>query len=200
MKGFSVNSKLYRFIQRFYDILKLNLLWLLFSLPIITIGASTVAAYTVTLKMIEEEEGYIFTQFIKGFKENFKQGIPLGLLALAVPYFVYLNLEFFEKTPGNPIAFLFAAFFVGGFGLFYLTYAFPVCARYQNSFIKLLQNSAAIATQYMFRTLFLWVVIGLLTVLFLFNSTLLLFGLLIGPVSVMFTISGFALLCFKEIE
>jgi uncharacterized membrane protein YesL len=39
--------------------IKLNFLWLLFSLPVVTIGASTAAAFTITLKMVDEREGYI---------------------------------------------------------------------------------------------------------------------------------------------
>ncbi|MBQ9122141.1 MAG: DUF624 domain-containing protein, partial [Lachnospiraceae bacterium] len=34
----------------------------------VTMGAATVAAYTVTLKMVDETEGYVGRQFIKGFK------------------------------------------------------------------------------------------------------------------------------------
>lgn len=50
---FSTDSKLYRFMSRLTDLVKLNLMWLIFSLPIITLGISTIAAYTVTLKMAE---------------------------------------------------------------------------------------------------------------------------------------------------
>ena len=63
-------------------LLKLNFLWLLFSLPIVTIGASTAAAFSVTLKMVDEREGYIAKQFWTAFQGNLKQGIPTGLLNL----------------------------------------------------------------------------------------------------------------------
>ena len=43
------------------------------SLPIITIGASTTALYTVMLKLVKNEEGYIFKGFLHAFKLNFKQ-------------------------------------------------------------------------------------------------------------------------------
>ena len=79
MKFFSTDSPLYRFLTRLWDMIKLNFLWLVFSLPVVTMGAATVAAYSVTLKMVDEREGYVGRQFIKAFKENWKQGIPLGL-------------------------------------------------------------------------------------------------------------------------
>ena len=105
MKFFSVDGGLYKFMSRLWDMIKLNFLWMLFSLPIVTIGAATVAAYSVTLKMVDEAEGYVGRQFIKGFKENWKQGIPLGLLGLLALYVVYLDFELFNKVENNPIIF-----------------------------------------------------------------------------------------------
>ena len=49
MKFFSVDSPLYRFLSRVLDILKLNFLWILGSLPVFTIGASTTAAMSVAV-------------------------------------------------------------------------------------------------------------------------------------------------------
>ena len=56
MKFFSVDSAFYRFITRLWDILQLNFCWVLCSLPIVTMGASTVAACSVALKMEEDTE------------------------------------------------------------------------------------------------------------------------------------------------
>ena len=63
MKFFSVDSPLYKFISTFWVVVKLNFFWLLFSLPIVTIGASTTAAFAVGLKMADGSEGYIFQAF-----------------------------------------------------------------------------------------------------------------------------------------
>ena len=86
MKFFSVDGALYKFLSRLWDMVKLNFMWLLFSLPVVTVGAATVAAYSVTLKMVDEQEGYVARQFVKAFKENWRQGIPMGLLALFCSY------------------------------------------------------------------------------------------------------------------
>ena len=93
MKFFSVDGALYKFLTRLWDMIKLNLMWLLFSLPVVTVGAATVAAYSVTLKMVDEQEGYVARQFVKAFKENWRQGIPMGLLALFCSYVVYLDFD-----------------------------------------------------------------------------------------------------------
>lgn len=72
MKFFSVDSPLYRFLSKLLDVIRLNFLWILFSIPLVTIGASTVAALSVALKMADDEEGYIGRSFLKAFRENWK--------------------------------------------------------------------------------------------------------------------------------
>ena len=105
MKLFSVDSPFYRFMVKLFDVIKLNFMWILFSLPIVTIGASTVAAMTVALRMVDDEEGYVCRSFVKAFKENWKQGIVLGLISIVAIYAVYLDFQLFEAVEGNPILF-----------------------------------------------------------------------------------------------
>ena len=133
MKFFSTDSPLYRFLTRLWDMIKLNFLWLVFSLPVVTMGAATVAAYSVTLKMVDEREGYVGRQFIKAFKENWKQGIPLGLIFLAAVYAAYLDFELFNKLPNNPVIFLIAGIVTIFFIVMIFLYAFPLSARYENT-------------------------------------------------------------------
>lgn len=200
MKFFSTDGALYKFLTRLWDMIKLNFLWLLFSLPIVTMGAATVAAYSVTLKMVDDTEGYVGRQFIKAFKENWKQGIPLGLLALFCSWVVYLDFELFNKLEGNPMMFLvfgIVAAFV--FGMAFI-YAFPLSARYENTLIGTLKNSVSVATRYFVRTIALVAVLAVEVIFFIFNSTTLFFGILIGPACIMLTISGFAMYFFRQIE
>lgn len=106
MKFFSVESSFYRFLMKFLDVLKLNFMWILFSLPVVTVGASTVAAMSVALKMVDDEEGYIGRSFLKAFKENWKQGTILWVITVIACYAVYLDFQLFEAVPENPVLFL----------------------------------------------------------------------------------------------
>ena len=53
---FSLDGKLFLFLNRLADLLLLNILWLITSIPLLTIGASTTALYYVTLKCVRNEE------------------------------------------------------------------------------------------------------------------------------------------------
>jgi uncharacterized membrane protein YesL len=200
MGFFSPEGSLYKFISRFWDMVVLNFLWFVFSIPIITIGASTVAAFTVTLKMVDEEEGYIGRSFVKAFKENFKQGIVLGIIALAAGYAVYINLALFHAMESNPLPLLLVGIIAGIYFLFSLLYAFPLAARYKNSVMKILSNSRQISIRFFVRTAILLVLIAFVILIIIWNNTTVYFGLLIGPAFIMFLISFFAKRIFQKLE
>lgn len=200
MKLFSVDGPLYHFFSRLLDMIKLNFLWLLFSLPVVTIGASTAAAFSITLKMVDEREGYIAKQFWNAFKANLKQGIPAGLINLFVVYALYLDFQLFHAVEGNPIYFLLIGIVgcVMCFGYFIYTYA--LMARYDNTLLMTFKNSMDISVRYFGRTVMVAVVLAVEIVIFLFNTTTIFLGLLIGPAVVFLTISGPAMYIFRDIE
>jgi len=200
MKLFSIDGPLYNFFSRLLDMIKLNVLWFLFSLPIVTIGASTAAAFAVTLKMVDEREGYIAKQFWTAFKANLKQGIPTGLLNLFFVYALYLDFQLFHAVEGNPIIFLILGI-VGSvmcFGYFIYTYA--LMARYDNTLLKTIKNSMDISVKYFGRTVMIAVVIAVEIIVFIFNTTTMFLGLLIGPAVIFLTVSGPAMYIFRDIE
>jgi|SRR5690554_2087223 len=200
MKFLAIDGKLYKFMSTLLDVLKLNFFWIIFSLPIVTIGTSTIAAYSVSLKIAEGTEGKIFEDFWGSYKKNFKQGLILGIGTLAVLYAIYLNIEFFNKIENNPIMFLIAAIFIAVVALAHLTYAYPLLARYDNTLKQTLSNSREIVYKYIFKTILLWIIVAFLCVFFIFNYVLMFIGLLIGPSTIFITISSFAIRIFRTIE
>ena len=81
---FNYDNPVWRFIGKFWDVLVVNLLWIICSIPIVTIGASTTAMYYVTLRLVRDEDGYTIRSFFKSFKDNFKQATAIWLIFLAV--------------------------------------------------------------------------------------------------------------------
>ena len=60
---FNYDNPVWRFIGKFWDVLVVNLLWIICSIPIVTIGASTTAMYYVTLRLDRDEDGYTIRSF-----------------------------------------------------------------------------------------------------------------------------------------
>lgn len=197
---FSVDGGLYRFLGKFWDLVRLNFMWLLFSLPVITIGASTVAAYSVAMKMVDDEEGYVARSFVSAFKANFRQGTVMGLVFLAATYAIYLDYEINRVSEEGSIILI----VIGIVSVFvYVTamlYSFPLLARYENGIVATIRNSMEISRRYFGRTL---LIVGMLLVeyiVFHFNTVLLCFGFLFGVSFAIFTVAAFSKRIFQEIE
>lgn len=200
MKFFSVDSPLYRFLSKLLDVIKLNFLWILFSIPLITIGASTVAAMSVALKMADDEEGYIGRGFLKAFKENWKQGTVLWLITAAAAYAIYLDFQFFEALEGNPILFLIIGIVSIILAVSALLYSYPLTARYENTLFRIINNSIDITRKYVGRTILLSAILCVEFILFQYNATMLFFGILLGPGFMIFTVASFSKRIFLLIE
>ena len=72
---FSFDNKFILFINKIIYASWLNILWLLCSLPILTIGASSTALYTVSIKVVRGEEGNITRQFFAAFRDNLNPAV-----------------------------------------------------------------------------------------------------------------------------
>ena len=200
MKFFSIDSPLYKFMQRLTDVFLLNLLWILFSLPIVTVGCSTAAAFSVGMKFVDESEGHIWNDFIAAFKANWKQGLPLGLISIVAVIAVRLDFFIAENTEGNSLPFLIAGFLTAFFLLFSLIYAFPLIVRYENTIPNSLKHSFRLGMKHIGRTLLLIIVIAVELLLIFWNYVTLFIGALIGPACIIYTISGTAMHIFRETE
>jgi len=197
MKFFSTEGGIYKFMTRLWDMIKLNFLWLICSLPIVTIGASTIAAFTITLKMVEEKEGYVARAFFKAFKANFKQGIVIGPITVIFAAALYLDFTLGKQYIGFVILGILSAFLFG----IAIIYTYPLLARYENKLLKTIRNSMRIAMRYFGRTIFLVVILVIEYIIFFrFTNITLLIGILVGPATMILTVSGFAMYFFREIE
>lgn len=81
---FDIDSPLMRNLVRIFDCMCLSVLWIVFSIPIITMGASSAAMYITVLKYIRRDEGYLWRTFWGAFKENLKRSTLAWLPALAL--------------------------------------------------------------------------------------------------------------------
>ena len=67
---FSTDGPLFEGMAYIINIIYVSVLWILFSIPIITIGASSTALYYTVTKVIRHGRSYIFREFWQSFKSN----------------------------------------------------------------------------------------------------------------------------------
>ena len=146
MKFFNYDSPFWSFMSRVADLVILNLLWLLFCIPVFTIGASTAAMYRVTLNMVRGEGGGVVRSFWASFKLNFKQGVLLFLIllipTLLVTYELWLYLSgVVAQSIWMGVVFCFPALLVSLIG----AYIYPLLAQFDNSIKNMLKNACLLA-------------------------------------------------------
>ncbi len=90
---FNPDNPIMEFIAKIFDLILLNLIFIFSCVPIITIGASTSALSYVTLKMVRGEDPYIWQNFWKSFRQNFKQGTLIWVFSILV--FIFLGMDFY---------------------------------------------------------------------------------------------------------
>ena len=142
MRGDVTDSGIMRVLSKICDIVCLNVLWLVCSLSIITIGASTTALYTVMLKLVKNEEGYIFKGFLHAFKLNFKQSTIIWLILLLCGGVCFVDYRISEMMPGTLGMVFKSIFLLLAFFLISVTiYSFALTARYENTIGATLKNA-----------------------------------------------------------
>ena len=129
-KLFNLENPVWNFLGKLVDMMILTGLWLICCIPVVTIGASTTALYSVTLKMAENKEGYIVSSFFRAFKENWKQS-PIAWIVIALlGIFLASDLYFYYHMETRVSVVLLTIF--GILTLVYLltvTYFFPLLAK-----------------------------------------------------------------------
>ncbi len=126
---FHPENEFFKTISRMVDLVGLSLLWMVCSIPLVTIGASTAALYVATLRCVRQEEGYTYAHFFQSLKKNFKQGILVTLCFLPVVCLFYYGLPVLQSmgSQGDRVAGV--LFYTWQILIFFvLTYAGILCA------------------------------------------------------------------------
>lgn len=177
---FNMDNGLFRFLGRVADLMILNILFIVCSIPIITIGASITGMYYVTLKIAENEEGYIVRGFFKSFKQNFKQATVIWLIILGVGIVLVMDLMIMrnsDSTFGNVLWIAITALCV--IYLVITSYVFPTLARFYNSIKNTFRNSFLMSIAHLPYTLLILVITVAPVILTFINGYTLWYGLLL---------------------
>ena len=154
---FNYDNPIWRFVGRLGDMILLNVLWILCSLPIVTIGASTTALYYCTLKIVRNEDDGDIKMFFKSFKLNFKQATIIWIPMLLLGMLLVFDFNFFGTAlagagiarillQGLTIAMIVIWIFV-------FTYVWPLLSRFDNTVKNTVTNAAYMSIRYLGSTL-----------------------------------------------
>ena len=133
-KLFHSDNPIWIGMGRLFDIVELNLLWLLCSLPLFTAGPAAAALYTAMAALIRGEETYPHRDFFRAFRRRFRRNAAAGLLLATVGAFLWADVRIARQSGTGIFAFLMVFFFILLlFWLFMTIYAIPLLALYDGS-------------------------------------------------------------------
>lgn len=169
---FTTDNMVIRILNRIGDILILHFLWLLCSLPIVTIGASTTALYYTAMKAVKYEDGYVARRFFKSFKENFKQSTIIWLIMLFAGFLCGWYLSYSIETHKSVLT-MFSTILTCVY-VFILIYVFPLQSKFDNKITVTIRNAFLLSVKNFPWTLLMIVALGLIG-LFSYFYTIVLF-------------------------
>lgn len=201
---FSMDNKFFVFMGKVADLCLLNLVCLACCIPIVTAGASITALYYVTLKMVRNEESYIFRSFFKSFKQNFRQATIIHLIMVAAAILLYLDTNI-VKVMGEPMSQIMSVIFAV-FTLVYamiLLYLYPILAKFYNSVKNTFTNAILMAIRHLPYTIIMLIICALPLLIFFVPSlqmqmTLILLLLLFGMAVIAYLNSFFLVKIFDK--
>lgn len=136
------------------------------------IGPTSTAFYYTMVKVIRRERSYLFKEFFRSFKLNFKQGYIIGMVYVVLAVIAYFDFTYaldIAKEGEKMGSMMFGAFLVLTlFAVFSIIYIFPLLSRFTVTTFNLIKWSFFMSIRHIGWTL-------VLTVLFA-GSAFLLWG------------------------
>ena len=161
------------FFHRFWQLVFLNVIYLIACVPIVTIGPATAAMNYVCRNFTQGKPVSFFSDFVEKCKEHFKQGLAVGLIQVFST--VLLVLSFLSWTSADfnvggtirtiAVIVIFLVAYLMFFGSFYL---YPMMVSFDLTVKQLFRNSFILAMTQLWRNL---IILGV-TLLLLFLTGL----------------------------
>lgn len=138
---FDMDSPLMNGLGKIYDCMMLSVCWVLFSLPIVTMGAASGALYRTVYRCIRRDEGYPLKVFWQTFRQNLKTGILTWLPILAVYVFLIADAVILRGfiLQGQPVSRIYGIILVLiGVASVWAAYCTAYCVRFNGKLKEIL--------------------------------------------------------------
>lgn len=169
-KLLNIYSPVMRIMALLADLVILNTLFILTSLPLITIGASICALQTSLQKILHQKRGSVVKNYFKSFSLNFRQATIFFIILSLLTFILFCDFRLVGHLPLLLSFLMRTAAFIGTLVLALLSvYGFSYIGRYKNSLKKTVYNILLISIQNWFQSLFLLVFNGFI-IYFSFTS------------------------------
>ena len=182
------DNAFFTFMGRLFDLVVLSVLWLLLSIPIVTIIPATSALYYSVVKVVRRDRGYLAKEFWRSFRQNLRQGSLCSIVVIVAIFVMVIDFNYALALMGSGEVLgsaFFGVFLVLSVLIFaILMYLCPILSRFEMKFTGLFKTAFFLSARHIITTvclliLFVVVLLGCYIILpgmFLFPA----FGVLIS--------------------
>ena len=152
-KFFSQDGAFFKIGTTIADVAALGLLWLVVSLPIVTMGAATTAVFYVATKRASGRDAYVWRDFWKSFRQNFALSTAVFLTLAAISALLAFNIQNMGFVEVLADVIIVVHFFILIEVVFVALYAFPLIARFEMSYAQVLKTALFMANRHFLTTI-----------------------------------------------
>ena len=164
MRFFNPDNWLWRGFGRLADFFILSILWLVCSIPLVTLGASSIALYDTVAHCFRYNEGGMMARFFRTFKRELVRGILLTVIWAALGYLLNVSYQIVTQlgdgsTFWTVVGLVYFVIMTIPVGI--ACWAIGLQSRFTYSFMELHKNAAMMTLGYFPRTLAIVVIFAL---------------------------------------
>lgn len=191
---FDTDNFFMKICEKILDLVTVNLIFLLSSLPIVTIGIAKVSLYQTLFAIKGAHRVKVTATYVQAFRKNWKVGLKLGLLELLIVGISLFDLLLFWRQETMPFQMLKATCIgIIIFASLLFLCVYPLAAKFEMTVKDMLQMGLIMVSLH-FPWFFLMIALLVAIIFFLSSSG---FVLLLG--FTLFVLVGFAALGFLQL-
>ena len=151
---FNMDNAFFRFMGKLFDVVALNLVFIIVCIPIVTIGPAISALYYASVKSIRRDRSYPIKEFFKAFKRDFKQSFIVGLILVLASVIIYVDIRFVVDYIKNDFTAMRYVYLVIGLVISFISvYIFPLISRFSLKISGLFRLSFYLAIRHLLTTI-----------------------------------------------
>ncbi|MBE6985867.1 MAG: DUF624 domain-containing protein [Ruminococcaceae bacterium] len=178
---FSYDGLFSKYGGKLWDLIWLNILTLVCSIPIVTSSAAVTAMHYVELKILRNEEYGITASFFRSFKMNLKQGLAIQIIFLPVGYLLATTLLMtWKTTSGSPDFMFYVAVVAAALAFCVWIWTLVLLSRYTNTVVRTIKQAIIACLVYPVRSLLMGALGVIPFVIFLFDIRAVLIIMMLG--------------------
>ena len=148
-----MDNAFFRFMGKLFDVVALNLVFIIVCIPIVTIGPAISALYYASVKSIRRDRSYPVKEFFKAFKRDFRQSFIVGLILALAGTIIYVDIRFVIDFINNDFTAMRYVYLVIGMVISFISvYIFPLISRFSLKILELFKLSFYLALRHLLTT------------------------------------------------